>query len=145
MKVRLTDENFKAVEIDDLSQKGLLDVINVQADISMDMNMMGLEYEIARQELGITDAFLGRKDATATSAKAKEFSARQSAGRLESKRTMKSACYGVLYEVMAKFLIAFCDEPRDIITEDNDGNPLFEEFSKYDFLELDEAGEYYAD
>ena len=143
LKVRLTDENFKAVEIDDLSQKGLLDVINVQADISMDMNMMGLEYEIARQELGITDAFLGRKDATATSAKAKEFSARQSAGRLESKRTMKSACYGVLYEVMAKFLIAFCDEPRDIIAEDDNGNSLFEEFSKYDFLELDEAGECY--
>ena len=143
LKVRLTDENFKAVEIDNLSQKGLLDVINVQADISMDMNMMGLEYEIARQELGITDAFLGRKDATATSAKAKEFSARQSAGRLESKRTMKSACYGVLYEVMAKFLIAFCDEPRDIIAEDDNGNSLFDEFSKYDFLELDEAGEYY--
>jgi hypothetical protein len=44
---------------------------------------------------------------------------------------------------MAKFLIAFCDEPRDIITEDDNGNPLFEEFSKYDFLEVDEAGEYY--
>lgn len=142
-KVRTTDENFKALEIDDPSKKALIDVLTIQPDISKDMAMMNLEYEIARQELGITDAFLGRKDATATSAKAKEFSARQSAGRLESKRTMKSACYGALYEVMAKFLIAFCDEPRDIITEDGNGNPLFEEFSKYDFLELDEAGEYY--
>lgn len=143
VKVRLSDENFKILELDDPSKKALIDVITVQPNISQDMNMMSLEYEIARQELGITDSFQGRKDPTATSGKAKEFSAAQSAGRLESKRTMKAACYGALYEAMAKFLIAFCDEPRDIITEDDDGNPLFEEFSKYDFLELDEAGECY--
>lgn len=143
VKIRLSDENFKVLEFDDPSKKNMIDVINIQPDIGMDMNMMALEYETARQELGITDSFQGRKDPTATSGKAKEFSAAQSAGRLESKRTMKAACYGNLYEVMAKFLIAFCDEPRDIITEDDDGNPLFEEFSKYDFLEADEAGEYY--
>ena len=142
-KIRTNDENLKVLELNDPADKSLIDVFTIQPDISKDMSMMSLEYEIARQELGITDSFQGRKDPTATSGKAKEFSAAQSAGRLESKRTMKSACYGVLYEVMAKFLIAFCDEPRDIITEDNDGNPLFEEFSKYDFLELDEAGEYY--
>ena len=44
---------------------------------------------------------------------------------------------------MAKMYIAFADEPRPVYNEDEKGNVVFEELSKYDFVDVDEAGEYY--
>ena len=44
---------------------------------------------------------------------------------------------------MAKMYIAIADEPRPVYNEDEKGNVVYEEFSKYDFIDIDEAGEYY--
>ena len=97
-------------------------------------------YEEARQVIGITDSFQGRRDTTATSGKAKEFAAAKSAGRLESKRVMKEAAYAALFEAMFKFKLAYADEPRPVVATDDRGDAAYEEFNRYDFLEQDAAG-----
>lgn len=145
VRIRKTDEELKVIELDNPADKAMIDVMNVQPNVTNDLNALELNYQWAKSTLGITDSFQGKRDSTATSGKAKEFSAAQSAGRLESKRVMKKAAYSELFEIMAKFLIAFADEPRGITAEDDHGNSLYETFSKYDYLERDDAGELYYD
>lgn len=141
--VDCTDEELRLLRLKKPSDKSLLGVYNLQPDISGDLSYMGLVYEEARQIVGITDSFQGRQDRTATSGVAKEFAARQSAGRLESKRTMKDAYYSRLFEVMFKFMLAYSDEPRTVVSTDNQGHAKYKNFFRYDFLEQDEAGEWY--
>ena len=97
----------------------------------------------SRQILGITDSFQGRKDPTATSGKAKEFSAAQAAGRLESKRIMKNAAYAKLFELMFKFQIAYAEEPRPVSYKNHKGETVYKEFNRYDFLKQDADGNWY--
>ena len=96
---------MKKIYLSSPADKSYLDVYDLQGDIEQDMAYLAQIYEEARQVIGITDSFQGRKDSTATSGKAKEFSAAQSAGRLESKRVMKDAAYAALFEAMFKFKI----------------------------------------
>lgn len=138
-----TDEELRVLRLDGPEQKAMLGVYNLQPDISGDLGYMSLVYEEARQIVGITDSFQGRQDRTATSGVAKEFAARQSAGRLESKRTMKDAYYARLFEVMFKFVLAYSDEPRTVVSTDNQGHTKYKTFYRYDFLEQDTAGEWY--
>ena len=141
-KIRADAEDMKVIYLKQPSDKSMIDVYDLQGDISADLNYLAQVYEEARQRTGITDSFQGRRDTTATSGKAKEIAAAQSAGRLESKRVMKQAAYATLFELMFKFKLAYADEPRPVISQDLYGNPQYEEFNRYDFLEQDEAGEW---
>ena len=143
LTVSRKNEEMLVIEIESPEQKGMIDTINLQADVVPDMNYIEYNYQSSRFALGITDSFQGRKDPTATSGKAKEFAAAQSAGRLESKKVMKNSCYAELFELMFKFMLAFADEPRSIVAKDNDGKVEYLEFNKYDYVEMDEAGEVY--
>ena len=145
VQVKRTDEQFKTFEIENPQQKTMLDVITLQPDISKDMAYMQYTYQSMREQIGITDSFQGRADTTATSGTAKEFSAAQAAGRLESKRVMKNAAYADLFEVMFKFLLAYSDEPRPMTYKDPDGTQSYGVFDKMAFLKFDEAGEPYWD
>ena len=131
--------------LDSPADKAMIDVYQFSGDLQYELTYLATVYEEARQVLGITDSFQGRTDPTATSGKAKEFSAAQAAGRLESKRTMKQAAYAQLFELMFKFWLAYSDEPRPISYKDNEGNTVFEEISRYDFLKQDEDGQFYWD
>ena len=142
VKIEKTDEELKVAYVT-AAEKAMIDVYNMQPNVVNDQNALEANYEWARSTLGITDSFQGKRDATATSGKAKEFAASQSAGRLESKRVMKRAAFAELFEVMAKFLIAYTDEPRTVRMEDENGQTMYTTFSKYDFLERDDAGELY--
>lgn len=133
----------KVVYLQNAADKAMIDTLDLSGDVGQDMNYLAQIYEEARQTIGITDSFQGRKDTTATSGKAKEFAAAQSAGRLESKRIMKNAAYAALFEAMFKFKLAYADEPRPVMTFDENGHTTYEEFNKYDFLEQDEAGQWY--
>ena len=124
-------------------QKELIDVYNFDGNVQADMAHLSNVYEEGRQLLGITDSFQGRKDTTATSGKAKEFSAAQSAGRLESKRIMKQAAYAALFERMFKTALACAFEPRTVHFRNYNGETEYELFSRYDFLEQDANGEYW--
>lgn len=129
--------------LDSPADKAMIDVYQFSGDLQYELTYLATVYEEARQILGITDSFQGRTDPTATSGKAKEFSAAQAAGRLESKRTMKQAAYAQLFELMFKFWLAYSDEPRPISYKDNEGNTVYEEISQYDFLKQDKDGQYY--
>lgn len=133
----------KVIRIGRPDEVSMIGVRDMNIDIEQDMVYAENVYEQARQVIGITDSFQGRRDTTATSGKAKEFAAQQSAGRLESKRVMKHAAYAELYEAIFKFKLAYTDEPRPVSREGLRGERNYEEFDRYLFLRQDEAGEWY--
>lgn len=143
LKIDTTDEELKVLRIETPSQKAMIDVLNVQPDISGDLTYGDRVYEEARQIIGVTDSFQGRRDPTATSGKAKEISIQQSRGRMESKRIMKDEVYANLFRVMFLFKLAYTDEARPVVSTDNHGKRVYGEFNRYDFLRQDEAGEWY--
>lgn len=136
---------MKIFRPENMADKEMIDVVTVEGDISQDAALLAQTYEEARQIIGITDSFQGRRDPTATSGKAKEFSAAQAAGRMESKRTMKNAAYERLFEAIFKFKLAYADEPRPVAYFDSHGQRQYSVFNRYDFLERDSAGEWYWD
>jgi hypothetical protein len=117
-------------------------VYDLQGNVEQDLTYLRQTYEESRQIIGVTDSFQGRQDRTATSGKAKEFAAAQTAGRLESKRVMKHAAYAKLFEAMFKFKLAYADEPRPVVSMDIHGKRKYDTFNRYDFLEQDAAGEW---
>lgn len=145
-KIVTTDEELKIVRLKNPSEKNLIDVLNIQADISYDRIMLEENYNWAKSTLGITDAYQGKYDASAKSGAAKQYSINQAAGRLESKRVMKNSAYSRLYEMMFKFMLAYADQPIPISKKDNKGKMEYTHFNRYDFLKRDSAGElYWAD
>ena len=138
--IEASAEDMKIIRPQTAAAAGMIRVYDMEGNVSQDMEYLAEVYEEARQVIGITDSFQGRKDATATSGKAKEFSAAQSAGRLESKRVMKNAAYAQLFEAMFKFKLAYTDEPRPVPSTDMNGDRKYSMFNRYDFLEQDETG-----
>mgnify|MGYP004622844207 CR=1 FL=1 len=143
VSIKVDTDDMKVIRPGTPAAMSMIGVYNMEGNISQDMAYLEQVYQEARQIIGITDSYQGRQDSTATSGKAKEFAAAQSAGRLESKRRMKDFAYSQLFEAMFKYKLAYADEPRPVVTEDVHGNQVYEEFNRYDFLEQDAAGEWY--
>ena len=122
------------------ADKAMIGVYEFSGNLQYEMTYMAQVYEEARQILGITDSFQGRRDETATSGVAKEFAAAQSAGRLESKRVLKEAAYAELFKRIVQLKVAYADEARPIVATDDRGQAQYEEFNRYDFYEQDENG-----
>ena len=141
--LRMDPEDGEKWYIGNPADKSLIDIYEFSGNLQYELAYLAQVYEEARQIIGITDSFQGRQDTTATSGKAKEFSAAQAAGRLESKRVMKNAAYAALFEAMFKFALAYSDEPRSVTYKDSTGETVYEEFNRYDFLERGEDGELY--
>lgn len=141
--IRTDSEDMKYIRLENAADKSMIDVFDMQGDIGQDMAMYAAVYEEARNIIGITDSYQGRRDTTATSGRAKEFSAAQAAGRLESKRVMKHAAYAKLFEAMFKFKLAYADEPRTVTGRSPQGERNYEVFDRYDFLLQDDNGEWY--
>jgi hypothetical protein len=137
------EEEMTVIRLGSIADKEMLGVYNLEADISADISYMLQVYEEARQTIGVTDSYQGRPDRTATSGKAKEISAQQSAGRFASKKTMKAAGFAKLFEIMFKFALAYSDEPQAVMSKDMKGNAQYTVFSKWDFLEVDSTGTYW--
>jgi len=142
-KIRYDAKEGDVIRLTDPAHAAFVRNIDLDGNISPAMAYMSHVYEESRQALGVTDSFQGRRDTTATSGKAKEFAAAQTAGRLESKRVMKDAAYADLFELMFKFALAYSDEPRTIVHKNMHGVNEYSTFSRYDFLEMDETGEYW--
>lgn len=135
--------DMKPIPVEDVADMQKFGVYTITSDISQLLNFREVVYEEARQQLGITDSYQGRRDSTATSGVAKEFSAQQAAGRMESKRVAKQSAWAQMFEVMFKFLLAYADEPRGVVGRGADGRKEYGEFDRYAFLRQDAAGEYY--
>lgn len=141
--LRTDPEDGERWYLGNAADKAMIGLYDFKGDLQYELLYLANVYEEARQILGITDSFQGRRDSTATSGKAKEFSAAQAAGRLESKRTMKNAAYAETFELMFKFWLAYSDEPRPVSFQNYKGETEYEEFNRYDFLEQDEDGQWY--
>lgn len=146
MKLDDKDETFKIMSVKTLEEASQVQTKQILADVSQDMAAAQLFYESARASSGVTDSFQGKADNTATSGKAKELNAMQTAGRLESLRIMKAAAFAGVYEIMFKYLLAFSDETRKFVKILPDGSQEEQTWNKYMFLRRDKYGElYYAD
>lgn len=143
LKIALDDSECKVIRLTDPNQINAIKAINLQPNIQYDYQVYAAVYDVAMKTLGINPTFLGQADQTAESGKAKQIQIDQALGRLESKRKMKAFAYSELFELMFKFKLAYTDEPRPFMTEGADGVKQYGEFSRYDFLEVDAAGEWY--
>ena len=143
LKLEYSDQDLQIANISDAAQMQRMQVFNMQVDVSADRAYKADVYEEARQQIGITDSMQGRRDSTATSAVAKQFSAAKAAGRLESKRVMKQAFYADLFQMMFQLMLAYADEPREVVSYNDKGEKEYKRFNRWDFLKQDDAGQWY--
>ena len=141
--IETTDEELKVVRIKTPNQVSMMGVLNLQVNVSQDLNFMAQEYNYAKSTLGITDSYQGKYDSSATSGTAKQYSINQAAGRLESKRIMKNDAYSRLYELIFKFWLAYSDEPMPISGTGLNNTLEYAELDKKAFLKKDNAGMWY--
>lgn len=145
LDVDKSDDELKIIRIQNPSQAQQISVINVQPNVNNDITMMGLHYDYAKSMTGITDAYQGKYDASAVSGSAKQFSANQAAGRMQSKREMKNQAYARLYRLIFEYLLAYADEPYPMTETETDGEQQYGHFDRMEFLKMDAAGELYWD
>ena len=146
MKINDTDDTFKIMGVKSTEEATMVQSKDIRADVSQDIASAQLFYESARSSSGVTESFQGKIDNTATSGRAKEMSAMQAAGRLESVRVMKAAAFAGVYELVLKYLLAFSDETRTFVKKLPDGQEEEMLWNKYMFLRKDKFGNlYYAD
>ncbi|MEG2021630.1 MAG: hypothetical protein RR087_07630 [Oscillospiraceae bacterium] len=143
--VETSDRELKILRVKSPADKAMIDVYNIQPDISKDRAVLEENYQWAKSTLGITDAFQGKRDVTATSGVAKQYSINQATGRLESKRVMKNAAYAQLFNVMFRFLLAYTDENCPIAGHSATGETEYRDFCRYTFLRRDAANKLYWD
>lgn len=147
-KIKLDDkdETFKVIGVRSAEEAQMVSTKQIVADTSQDILIAGILYDSGKASSGITDSFQGQKDTTATSGKAKQYAAMQSAGRIQSLREMKSAAFAGVYELVFKYLLAFSDEERRFIKTLPNGSEQEECWNKYMFLDKDKYGQvYYRD
>lgn len=141
---RVDPEDGEKWYVGNPSDMAMIKNYDFSGDLTQEMAYLAQVYEEARQILGITDSFQGRKDSTAQSGVAKQFAAAQSAGRLESKRVLKEAAYAELFKRIVQLKVAYADEPRPIVATDDRAGAQYEEFNRYDFYERDAQGEWHC-
>lgn len=143
MKLEVGDQDLMIARVSSPDKISQIQVKNLQVDINTDLAFRSAVYEEARQIIGITDSMQGRKDPTATSAVAKQFSAQQAAGRLESKKAMKRVLFQDLFQLIFQLKLAYADEPRPVVSYNDRGEREYRQFNRWDFLEFDDAGQPY--
>lgn len=124
-------------------QLALLDTMDLTADITKDLTFVQEQYRVAQSMLGITNSFQGKEDATAQSGKAKQIQVQQASGRLQSKLFNKAIHFKEIFEIMFEFKLAFVDEIRPYLAQDDAGGDLYGEFDKYKLLMRDKKGRLY--
>lgn len=141
-KLGMSSEDQEYIRLDNIEDRSYIGLYDFSGNLQYEMAYLAQVYEEARQVLGITDSWQGRVDRSATSGVAKQYSAAQSAGRLESKRIMKDAAYADLFRLIFQFKLAYADEARQVRGKDAQGQTQYETFNRYDFLEQNSSGEW---
>lgn len=141
--IKIDAEDGVFMPVSNMTDLALLKQFDFSGDITNEITIMTQAYNEAQRVIGVTESFLGRKDTTATSGKAKEFAASQTVGRLESRRVLKKQAWADVFERMFKNMIAYADERRPVHYQDEKGQTEYEEFIPYEFLDVDDAGELY--
>lgn len=144
-KIPTDDSTLKLVPISDPRLIQAFSVQTIQANMQQDDILATRMYQYGRATLGITESYQGKRDTTATSGKAKQLAAAQSAGRLESKQRMKVQAYSEIYRKQFKFLLAYADETQHYVKYDDTGDVLQMQFNRYMFLKKNDHGQIYWD
>lgn len=144
-KIPTDDSTLKLVPIQDPRLIQAFSVQTIQANMQQDDILATRMYQYGRATLGITESYQGKRDTTATSGKAKQLAAAQSAGRLESKQRMKVQAYTDIYRKQFKFLLAYADENQYYVKYDQSGDILQMTFNRYMFLKKNNEGQLYWD
>lgn len=141
--IQLDNSIFKTVFRSKPSNYNQFGRVDLQVDVSRDVAQSERLYDQAKRILGITDSYQGQYDSSAQSGRAKQLQIQQAAGRLDSKRRMKNAAYAEMDQIIFQYYLAYADEPRPATFRDAQGRWQNVIFNRYDFIERDEAGEYY--
>lgn len=142
---RITNENEELtfVEVEDSKESAAIQVKQVMADISQELVMAQLLYEGAKSQSGVTDTDQGKNDPSARSGKAKQLQLAASQTRQAAPTIQRNIAYAGVYELIFKYLLAFCDEERSFVNLMPDGSSREEIWSKYMFLDRDKNGRFY--
>ena len=143
VNLEMDTEDQRVFRLRNPADAAMIKTYEFSGDISQVLEMGAKAYEEARQISGITDSMQGRRDPTATSAKAKEFSAAKSEGRMESRRVMKQEAWARMYELIAKLYLSCADEGRRVRTESATGEVDYTSFDRKQFLKKGEDGKWY--
>jgi hypothetical protein len=130
--LRVTAQEMAAIQTKDLS-----------APIDEDLNYIQQQREVIQWMLGVTNAFQGQVDSSAQSGVAKQIQVQQASGRMRSKEFNKQTAFKELFEILFEFKLAFYDELRPYLSKDQNGNTVYGDFDKYQFLMQDASGEYF--
>ena len=141
--LRLSDEIYtRGIKLKNMQEKSLLGVLDLQTSIAQEVQQSERLYQQSKRIVGISDSFQGMPDSSATSGIAKQMLISQSSGRLNSKKVMKNSAYADLDKVLFEFYLAFSTGKKTVYSVDGDGKGRSMEFSKYDFLQMDENGKW---
>lgn len=138
-----SDDEVSQVEVESPQEGQSIQVKQVVSDISEEITNANILYDTAKSTVGITNTDQGKNDSTAISGKAKQLQMAASAQRNYGPDKLRNLAFSGVYELLFKYLLAFCDEDRTFVTLLPDGTKTEQTWSKYMFLAQDEYGEYY--
>jgi hypothetical protein len=142
LNVQITDQTYQIIKgtAADLS---MINTVDLTANISEDMSYIEQQRQTVQYMLGVTNSFQGQQDSSADSGVAKQLQIQQASGRMQSKQANKFAAFKELFEIMFEFKLAFYDELRPYLSQDQNGNDIYNDFDKYKFIMQDVSGTYY--
>lgn len=131
------------VEVESPQEGQSIQIKQVVADITEEITMAQMLYDVAKSTVGITNTDQGKADRTATSGKAKQLQMAASAQRNDAPNTLRNLAYSGVYELIFKNMLAFSDEERSFVKLLPDGSQKEEVWSKFMFLSRDDNGDFY--
>lgn len=137
------DQEITYVEVEDAQEAAAVQVKQVMADINEEITMAEMLYQYAKSTTGVTDTDQGKNDPSARSGKAKQMQMMASQSRQAAPLAQRNIAYAGVYELIFKYLLAYCDEERSFVNLLPDGTVKDEVWSKYMFLEKDKHGNFY--
>lgn len=137
------DEEISYVEVESPQEGQAIQTKQIMSDISQEFTQATMLYDLAKSTVGITDTDQGKNDPSARSGKAKQLQMAASAQRNYAPDKLRNLAFSGVYELLFKYLLAYCDEERTFVTLLPDGTEMEQTWSKYMFLAQDQYGEYY--
>lgn len=142
LKLDITNETYQIVR-GTLAELSSINTKDLTSPIERELNYIEQQRQVIQWMTGITNAYQGQEDNTATTGVAKQIQVQQASGRMRSKEFNKQTAFKELFEIMFEFKLAFYDELRPYLAKDVNGNDLYGDFDKYKFLLKDASGELY--
>lgn len=137
------DKEISYIEVESPQEGQAIQTKQIMSDISQELSNATILYDLAKSTVGITDTDQGKNDPSARSGKAKQLQMAASAQRNYAPDKLRNLAFSGVYELLFKYLLAYCDEDRTFVTLLPDGTQMEQTWSKYMFLAQDDNGNYY--